>query len=206
MVTTVTRWVSHGENLNLAPAGACDVDSRLTLRLVDVPNVSPGPMKEKDLRPGTVFPVLGTLLFFLPERYKEKLCCATALASEVSCSLHVCSPGCPLTSSPSPAQGRPGQALPDRPDGRRVCQRGRERRRRSANQDRSFLGPDSAPRGPGDGPVSPPEPVGAAGDIRQQVPGGGGASDPGFHRPNTFFSCSLMMSPQLLSTENCFFL
>uniref|UniRef100_H3CAJ4 Sodium-dependent multivitamin transporter n=1 Tax=Tetraodon nigroviridis TaxID=99883 RepID=H3CAJ4_TETNG len=41
-----------------------------------------GPMKEKDLRPGTVFPVLGTLLFFLPERYKEKLCCATALASE----------------------------------------------------------------------------------------------------------------------------
>lgn len=44
---------------------------------------SPGPMKEKDLRPGTVFPVLGTLLFFLPERYKEKLCCVTPLASEV---------------------------------------------------------------------------------------------------------------------------
>lgn len=40
-------------------------------------------MKEKDLRPGTVFPVLGTLLFFLPERYKEKLCCVTPLASEV---------------------------------------------------------------------------------------------------------------------------
>ncbi|TWW68349.1 solute carrier family 5 member 6a [Takifugu flavidus] len=41
-----------------------------------------GPMKEKDLRPGTVFPVLGTLLFFLPQRYKEKLCCVTPLASE----------------------------------------------------------------------------------------------------------------------------
>ncbi|KAJ3606198.1 hypothetical protein NHX12_025719 [Muraenolepis orangiensis] len=38
------------------------------------------PMKERDLTPGTVFPVLGTLLFFLPERYKEKLCCITPLA------------------------------------------------------------------------------------------------------------------------------
>ncbi|KAF0023089.1 hypothetical protein F2P81_023719 [Scophthalmus maximus] len=38
-----------------------------------------GPMKEKDLTPGTVFPVLGTLLFFLPERYREKLCCVTPL-------------------------------------------------------------------------------------------------------------------------------
>ncbi|KAI4788888.1 hypothetical protein KUCAC02_035571, partial [Chaenocephalus aceratus] len=38
-----------------------------------------GPMKEKDLMPGTVFPVMGTLLFFLPERYREKLCCVTPL-------------------------------------------------------------------------------------------------------------------------------
>ncbi|KAM9703444.1 solute carrier family 5 member 6a isoform 1-T2 [Menidia menidia] len=38
-----------------------------------------GPMKEKDLTPGTVFPVLGTLLFFLPEQYREKLCCVTPL-------------------------------------------------------------------------------------------------------------------------------
>ncbi|XP_029965814.1 solute carrier family 5 member 6a [Salarias fasciatus] len=46
-----------------------------------------GPMKEKDLTPGTVFPVLGTLLFFLPERYKEKMCCVTPLdrkPSEIS--------------------------------------------------------------------------------------------------------------------------
>ncbi|TNN42027.1 Sodium-dependent multivitamin transporter [Liparis tanakae] len=40
-----------------------------------------GPMKEKDLTPGTVFPVMGTLLFFLPERYKEKLCCVTPLST-----------------------------------------------------------------------------------------------------------------------------
>ncbi|MED6233246.1 Sodium-dependent multivitamin transporter, partial [Ataeniobius toweri] len=38
-----------------------------------------GPMKEKELTPGTVFPVLGTLLFFLPDRHKEKLCCITPL-------------------------------------------------------------------------------------------------------------------------------
>uniref|UniRef100_A0A3P9H064 Sodium-dependent multivitamin transporter n=1 Tax=Oryzias latipes TaxID=8090 RepID=A0A3P9H064_ORYLA len=41
-----------------------------------------GPMKEKDLTPGTVFPVLGTLLFFLPERYREKLCCVTPLGQK----------------------------------------------------------------------------------------------------------------------------
>lgn len=42
-----------------------------------------GPMKEKDLTPGTVFPVLGTLLFFLPERYRGKLCCVSPLAQKV---------------------------------------------------------------------------------------------------------------------------
>uniref|UniRef100_A0A671TWP4 Sodium-dependent multivitamin transporter n=1 Tax=Sparus aurata TaxID=8175 RepID=A0A671TWP4_SPAAU len=41
-----------------------------------------GPMKEKELTPGTVFPVLGTLLFFLPERYREKLCCITPLGQK----------------------------------------------------------------------------------------------------------------------------
>ena len=43
-----------------------------------------GPMKEKELRPGTVFPVLGMLLFFLPERDREKLCCITPLAQKVT--------------------------------------------------------------------------------------------------------------------------
>ncbi|XP_041716428.1 sodium-dependent multivitamin transporter-like [Coregonus clupeaformis] len=38
-----------------------------------------GPMKEKDLIPGTVYPVLGNLLFFLPECYREMLCCVTPL-------------------------------------------------------------------------------------------------------------------------------
>uniref|UniRef100_A0A8C8H807 Sodium-dependent multivitamin transporter n=1 Tax=Oncorhynchus tshawytscha TaxID=74940 RepID=A0A8C8H807_ONCTS len=42
-----------------------------------------GPMKEKDLTPGTVYPVLGNLLFFLPERYREKLCCVTPLGDPV---------------------------------------------------------------------------------------------------------------------------
>uniref|UniRef100_A0A667YCE5 Solute carrier family 5 member 6a n=1 Tax=Myripristis murdjan TaxID=586833 RepID=A0A667YCE5_9TELE len=39
-----------------------------------------GPMKEKELTPGTVYPVLGKLLFFLPQRYREKLCCVSPLA------------------------------------------------------------------------------------------------------------------------------
>nr|XP_055041608.1 solute carrier family 5 member 6a [Misgurnus anguillicaudatus] len=38
-----------------------------------------GPWKEKQLNPGTIYPVLGNLLFFLPQRYKEKLCCVTPL-------------------------------------------------------------------------------------------------------------------------------
>uniref|UniRef100_A0AAR2IZH1 Sodium-dependent multivitamin transporter n=1 Tax=Pygocentrus nattereri TaxID=42514 RepID=A0AAR2IZH1_PYGNA len=42
-----------------------------------------GPWKEKELTPGTVFPVVGTLLFFLPERYREKLCCVTPLEGKV---------------------------------------------------------------------------------------------------------------------------
>lgn len=42
-----------------------------------------GPMKESELTPGTVFPVLGTLLFFLPERYREKLCCRTPLTPKL---------------------------------------------------------------------------------------------------------------------------
>ncbi|XP_053191878.1 solute carrier family 5 member 6 [Scomber japonicus] len=34
-----------------------------------------GPMKEEDVAPGTLYPLLGKLLFFLPERLKKKLCC-----------------------------------------------------------------------------------------------------------------------------------
>ncbi|XP_067273947.1 solute carrier family 5 member 6a [Pseudorasbora parva] len=41
-----------------------------------------GPWKEKDLNPGTIYPVLGNLLFFLPERYREKLCCVTPLGEK----------------------------------------------------------------------------------------------------------------------------
>nr|XP_020463648.1 LOW QUALITY PROTEIN: sodium-dependent multivitamin transporter-like [Monopterus albus] len=38
-----------------------------------------GPMKEEDVTPGTIYPLLGKLLCFLPERLKKKLCCVTPL-------------------------------------------------------------------------------------------------------------------------------
>lgn len=40
-------------------------------------------MKEEDVTPGTVYPLLGKLLFFLPERLKKKLCCVTPLGQTV---------------------------------------------------------------------------------------------------------------------------
>lgn len=43
-----------------------------------------GPMREEDVTPGTVFPLLGKLLFFLPEHLKQKLCCVTPLAHKES--------------------------------------------------------------------------------------------------------------------------
>uniref|UniRef100_A0A672FI58 Sodium-dependent multivitamin transporter n=1 Tax=Salarias fasciatus TaxID=181472 RepID=A0A672FI58_SALFA len=59
--------------------------------------------RSSDLTPGTVFPVLGTLLFFLPERYKEKMCCVTPLDRKVSCRGHFpsVSSGTSLTHSSS---------------------------------------------------------------------------------------------------------
>ncbi|MGH0123376.1 UNVERIFIED_CONTAM: hypothetical protein FKN15_028467 [Acipenser sinensis] len=38
------------------------------------PTRNEGPMKPKDVNPRTIFPVLRSLLFFLPERYRDKLC------------------------------------------------------------------------------------------------------------------------------------
>ncbi|XP_005799330.1 sodium-dependent multivitamin transporter-like [Xiphophorus maculatus] len=38
-----------------------------------------GPMKEGEATPGTVYPLLGKLLFFLPEHMKKKVCCVTPL-------------------------------------------------------------------------------------------------------------------------------
>lgn len=45
-------------------------------------------MKENELTPGTVYPVLGTLLFFLPQHLKEKLCCVTPLDAQVNSQAH----------------------------------------------------------------------------------------------------------------------
>ncbi|XP_038155542.1 solute carrier family 5 member 6 [Cyprinodon tularosa] len=38
-----------------------------------------GPMKEEEATPGTLYPLLGKLLCFLPEHLKKKLCCVTPL-------------------------------------------------------------------------------------------------------------------------------
>ncbi|KAM4724560.1 sodium-dependent multivitamin transporter-like isoform 2-T2 [Anableps anableps] len=38
-----------------------------------------GPMKEEEVTPGTIYPLLGKLLCFLPEHMKKKLCCVTPL-------------------------------------------------------------------------------------------------------------------------------
>lgn len=43
-----------------------------------------GPMKEEDVTPGTVYPLLGKLLCFLPEHLRKKLCCVTPLGPTVS--------------------------------------------------------------------------------------------------------------------------
>lgn len=43
-----------------------------------------GPMKEEDVTPGTVYPLLGKLLCFLPEHLKKKLCCVTPLGELLS--------------------------------------------------------------------------------------------------------------------------
>lgn len=42
-----------------------------------------GPMKPKDVNPRTIFPVLRSLLFFLPERYRDKLCFRVPLDKRV---------------------------------------------------------------------------------------------------------------------------
>lgn len=43
-----------------------------------------GPLKEEDVTPGTVYPLMGKLLCFLPEHLKMKLCCVTPLGQTVS--------------------------------------------------------------------------------------------------------------------------
>ncbi|XP_029983117.1 solute carrier family 5 member 6 isoform X2 [Sphaeramia orbicularis] len=43
-----------------------------------------GPMKEEDVTPGTVYPLMGKLLCFLPDSVRQKLCCVTPLGQTVS--------------------------------------------------------------------------------------------------------------------------
>lgn len=42
-----------------------------------------GPLKEEDVTPGTVYPLMGKLLCFLPEHFKKKLCCVTPLGQTI---------------------------------------------------------------------------------------------------------------------------
>ncbi|KAM4540534.1 solute carrier family 5 member 6 [Fundulus diaphanus] len=42
-----------------------------------------GPMKEEEATPGTIYPLLGKLLCFLPEHLKRKLCCVTPLRQSI---------------------------------------------------------------------------------------------------------------------------
>lgn len=41
-------------------------------------------MKEEDVTPGTIYPLFGKLLCYLPECLKKKLCCGTPLGRTVS--------------------------------------------------------------------------------------------------------------------------
>ncbi|MEQ2240024.1 hypothetical protein ILYODFUR_010646 [Ilyodon furcidens] len=43
-----------------------------------------GPMKEEEATPGTIYPLLGKLLCFLPEHLKKKLCCVTPLRQSIA--------------------------------------------------------------------------------------------------------------------------
>lgn len=60
-----------------------------------------GPMREQDVAPGTVFPLLGKLLFFLPEDIKQKLCCVTPLEPTHKESNGLCAPQPSALTSPS---------------------------------------------------------------------------------------------------------
>lgn len=41
-------------------------------------------MKEEDIIPGTIYPLLENMLFFLPKRLKKKLCCVNSLGQTVN--------------------------------------------------------------------------------------------------------------------------
>lgn len=41
-------------------------------------------MKEEDVTPGTLYPLLDNMLFFVPDNLKQNLCCATPLGHRVS--------------------------------------------------------------------------------------------------------------------------
>ncbi|XP_070835603.1 solute carrier family 5 member 6 isoform X1 [Chaetodon trifascialis] len=77
-----------------------------------------GPMKEEDVTPGTIYPVFGKLLCFLPEHLKKKLCCVTPLGETLSAQprqppQHKESNGLAFPQEDGPSQGETESFLPD---------------------------------------------------------------------------------------------
>ncbi|XP_040916172.1 solute carrier family 5 member 6 [Toxotes jaculatrix] len=77
-----------------------------------------GPMKEEDVTPGTVYPLLGKLLCFLPDHLKRKLCCVTPLRKSLSSQQrqqpqHIESNGLAFQQEVGPSQGEMDNLLSD---------------------------------------------------------------------------------------------
>lgn len=156
--TSIHMHANTGRTRQRPPFRARDVESRLMGNLVDVPDPQ-GPWRRRIWGPVQCF------------RSWERCSSSCLNATKRSCAalllwlqrlathscLHVCFPSlhvhCFSTSSACRHQC---QAFPRWPEGRGVYQWGGERQRRNEYQDSSFLGPDSASRGPGDRPVIPP--------------------------------------------------
>ncbi|XP_076013492.1 sodium-dependent multivitamin transporter-like isoform X2 [Genypterus blacodes] len=72
-----------------------------------------GPMKEEDVTPGTVYPLFGNLLFFLPEHLKRKLCCVTSLRPTPTVQQRQQSQHKHINGSAVPQEDEPSQAETD---------------------------------------------------------------------------------------------
>lgn len=71
-----------GKLCRLQTPGLCPPRSVFTIRFSL--KCFQGPRKEEEVMPGTIYPLFGNMLFFLPEHLKTKLCCMTPLGETVS--------------------------------------------------------------------------------------------------------------------------
>ncbi|XP_068436791.1 solute carrier family 5 member 6 isoform X1 [Clinocottus analis] len=72
-----------------------------------------GPMKEEDVTPGTIYPLLGKLICFLPERLKKKLCCVTPLGQTPMAPQHKKANGLASPQEDGASQGETDRFLPE---------------------------------------------------------------------------------------------